>query len=236
MHWTVPWYPEHSWSWFMWYRAWRQTNENAIFRSWTEPFISLDDGKNHNKSAFGLSTSCMATNSNYSQNTYRSQTAVGIQRSKLAGVESMADKAINCAHIKTKQQVTANASHNARHYSYKKLHVHNEHYNQLSKKNTRKMQIEGEYVQEPAGYNKPTYAVLIGKTVMVYNAQKFASLPNCSKYMVKERQQDSSGITKVKLALKYCEVKRYKLNAALLTYQHMHWCTRSTLPYNYGAI
>ena len=56
------------------------------------------------------------------------------------------------------------------------------------------------------GYTKPTYAVLVGNTVQVYDTSIFASLPHCNKFMVKEKQkEDSSGIIKVKLHLKYNE-------------------------------
>ena len=52
------------------------------------------------------------------------------------------------------------------------------------------------------GYNKATYAVLVGNVVKVYNTNTFASLPHNNKFMVKERHQDAFGVTRVKLALK----------------------------------
>ena len=52
------------------------------------------------------------------------------------------------------------------------------------------------------GYNKATYAVLVGNVIKVYNTNTFASLPCNNKFMVKERHQDASGVTRVKLALK----------------------------------
>ena len=51
------------------------------------------------------------------------------------------------------------------------------------------------------GYNKPTYTVLIGNTVKVYNTT-IASNPHHDKFIVKERYKDTSGITKTKLTLK----------------------------------
>jgi len=52
------------------------------------------------------------------------------------------------------------------------------------------------------GYNKPTYAVLIGSYVRVYLTKLFAVLPSRSKFMVKERIPSSSGMARVKLTLK----------------------------------
>jgi len=43
----------------------------------------------------------------------------------------------------------------------------------------------------------------------VYSTSMFASLPNHSTFMVKERQKDSSGVTRVKLALKSSVDQRY---------------------------
>ena len=63
--------------------------------------------------------------------------------------------------------------------------------------------------QEKPGYNKPTYAVLVGNSVKVYSTSMFASLPNHSTFMVKERQKDSSGVARVKLALKSSVDQRY---------------------------
>ena len=61
------------------------------------------------------------------------------------------------------------------------------------------------------GYNKATYAVLVGNVVKVYSTNTFASLPHNNKFLVKERRQDPSGVTKVKLALKQStdNTKRY---------------------------
>jgi len=50
-----------------------------------------------------------------------------------------------------------------------------------------------------AGYNKPTYPVLVGNYVRVYMTKFFAILPRHSKFMVKERLP---GMAKVKLTLK----------------------------------
>ena len=52
------------------------------------------------------------------------------------------------------------------------------------------------------GYNKPIYAVLVGSDVKIYNTNPFALLPQNNKFMVKERHQDPSGVTRVKLTLK----------------------------------
>ena len=66
------------------------------------------------------------------------------------------------------------------------------------------------------GYNKSTYAVLIGNTVKVYSTNTFASFPHNNKFLVKERHQDSSGITRVKLSLKSTERERYIILSPLL--------------------
>ena len=57
-------------------------------------------------------------------------------------------------------------------------------------------------IKKDSGYNKLTYPVLVGNTVKVYGTRIFAALPSQSKFMVKERQKDASGVTRVKLALK----------------------------------
>ena len=59
------------------------------------------------------------------------------------------------------------------------------------------------------GYNKSTYTVLIGDSVKVYSTSVFAALPCNNKFLVKERHQDLSGVTRVKLTLKSTEKERY---------------------------
>ena len=59
------------------------------------------------------------------------------------------------------------------------------------------------------GYNKSSYAVLIGDSVKVYSTNIFAALPSNNKFLVKERHQDLSGVTRVKLTLKSTEKERY---------------------------
>ena len=187
---------------------------NLTMQMHAELFISSDDGKSCNESTFGSATNCTAVNSsNYSHNTYRSQIAVGLQRSKLTGVESVADKATDKVQL-SKQQTTLNNEP----HSYREPRVPpNDHYKHHSRKDCEPSiktwkREEHMHTQEhvaSSGYSKPTYAVLVGRTVMVYDTSRFASLPNCSKFMVKERIKDSSGATKVKLALKSCEEKRY---------------------------
>jgi len=80
------------------------------------------------------------------------------------------------------------------------------------------------------GYNKPTYSVLIGNSVKVYSTNIFASFPQSNKFLVKERHQDSTGITKVKLTLKSTDRERYR---ASCYYQSSHCisaaCTLSYL-------
>ena len=51
-------------------------------------------------------------------------------------------------------------------------------------------------------YNKSTYAVLIGDSVKVCSTHTFAAFPCHNKFLVKERFQDLSGVTRVKLTLK----------------------------------
>ena len=50
-------------------------------------------------------------------------------------------------------------------------------------------------------YLKSSYPVLVGNTVRTYNTKLYASLPQQNKYMVKQRVQDASGATKIKLVL-----------------------------------
>ena len=52
------------------------------------------------------------------------------------------------------------------------------------------------------GYKKLTYAVLVGDTVRTCNTKLYASLPLPDKYMVKQRVQYASGVTRIKLVLK----------------------------------
>ena len=49
---------------------------------------------------------------------------------------------------------------------------------------------------------KPSYAVLVGNSVRTYNTKLYASLPLQDKYMIKQRVQDASGATRIKLVLK----------------------------------
>ena len=51
-------------------------------------------------------------------------------------------------------------------------------------------------------YKKLTYAVLVGDTVRTCNTKLYASLPLQDKYMVKQRVQYPSGVTRIKLVLK----------------------------------
>ena len=183
----------------------RQSLESKLtMQMLAEPFVSSDDRKNRNE--VGLSTTtCIAVNNS------RSQIKVGLQCSKLTGEESVADKATNKVQLGEQQTTLNNGPH-----SYREPRVPpSNHYKQHSRKDLEKpikTWKREEHTQEAvasSGYNKPTYAVLVGRTVMVYDTSRFASLPNCSKFMVKERIKDSSGATKVKLALKSCEEKRY---------------------------
>ena len=66
------------------------------------------------------------------------------------------------------------------------------------------------------GYNKPSYAVLIGDSVKVYSTNIFAALPSNNKFLVKERHQDLSGVTRVKLTLKSTEKDRYIISATVV--------------------
>ena len=194
------------------------------------PFISSDDGKRQNESTFGLSANCTAVNgSNYSTNSYKSQIAVGLQHSKLTGVESVADKATDKVKLNKQSKAVNNGQH-----SYREPEVYSDHYKQYTRRNNWEPPTPAwktkECMQEPAqvalsGYTKPAYAVLVGSTVMVCDTSKFASLPNHSKFMVKERIQDSSGTTKVKLALKSCKMKRY-------IFTTKYWC----MNYNHQLI
>ena len=52
------------------------------------------------------------------------------------------------------------------------------------------------------GYKKPSYVVLVGDRVRTCNTKLYASLPLQNKYMVKQRVQDSTGATRIKLVLK----------------------------------
>ena len=52
------------------------------------------------------------------------------------------------------------------------------------------------------GYKKLAYAVLVGDTVRTCNTKLYASLPLQDKYMVKQRVQYASGVTRIKLVLK----------------------------------
>ena len=51
-------------------------------------------------------------------------------------------------------------------------------------------------------YKKLSYVVLVGNTVRTCNTKLYASLPLQSKYMVKQRVQNSSGVTKIQLVVK----------------------------------
>lgn len=85
--------------------------------------------------------------------------------------------------------------------------------NELSKRQTERNEpvqlSQPSSLPEPkklsTGYNKSTYAVLIGNSVKVYSTNTFASFPHNNKFLVKERHQDSTGITRVKLTLKSTE-------------------------------
>ena len=66
------------------------------------------------------------------------------------------------------------------------------------------------------GYNKSSYAVLIGDSVKVYSTNIFAALPSNNKFLVKERHQDLSGVTRVKLTLKSTEKDRYIISATVV--------------------
>jgi len=69
-------------------------------------------------------------------------------------------------------------------------------------------------------YNKSTYTVLIGDCVKVCSPHTFAALPSHNKFLVKERIQDLSGVTRVKLTLKSAEKKeRYSFDPF---YAHGH--------------
>ena len=64
--------------------------------------------------------------------------------------------------------------------------------------------VENSYKVTPCsdGYKKPSYVVLVGDRVRTCNTKLYASLPLRNKYMVKQRVQDSTGATRIKLVLK----------------------------------
>jgi len=74
------------------------------------------------------------------------------------------------------------------------------------------------------GYNKPTYAVLIGNHVKVYSTTTFASLPKSNKFLVKERRQDAFGVTKVKLTLKQSTDSMWYVSVAHTLYAACNDC------------
>jgi len=59
------------------------------------------------------------------------------------------------------------------------------------------------------GYNKPTFAVLVGDSVKVYGTKEFGSLPHHDKFMVKERIKDNSGVVKARLVLKSSMAEKF---------------------------
>ena len=66
---------------------------------------------------------------------------------------------------------------------------------------------------------KLSYTVLVRNTVKTYNTKIFASLPQQTKYMVKQRVQDTSGATRIKLVLKS---SHERLTIYLSSYTHIH--------------
>ena len=178
----------------------------------SKSFLSVDSGRSYNETTVGSSGYGSSVNSNYSQNTFKSQ-IVGLQHSNLSGIDSVPDKATDSVQLNKLQNALDNT---ATRHSYREPCVSLGHHNQRITNNwdpPANVRKKEETVREPvtkSGYSKPTYAVLIGNTVTVYDTSRFASLPNYSKFMVKERQRDSFGVTRVKLALKYCEVKEEK--------------------------
>jgi len=66
------------------------------------------------------------------------------------------------------------------------------------------------------GYNKPTFAVLVGNSVKVYGTKVFASLPCHDKYMVKERIKCDSGVVKAKLVLKSSVTEKFVVEIVAL--------------------
>ena len=181
------------------------------------------------------SSSYVSGSRDYSQSTYKSK-IVGagnvtlIKPIDLFGIESEPDKKTSVA---KQQTIEGNANSMARTSGYNSGSTHSirtdtnigtdklmcdttqAHHKDLNGYQPRKDKPTKSSVQPtmmPAtkqGYNKPTYAVLVGNSVKVYSTSIFASLPTRSTFMVKERQKDSSGMTRVKLALKSCVDQRY---------------------------
>ena len=60
-----------------------------------------------------------------------------------------------------------------------------------------------------AGYTKSNYAVLVGSSVKEYDTGLFAALPCHNTFIVKEKQKDSYGVTRVKLVLKSTDTHRF---------------------------
>ena len=126
--------------------------------------------------------------------------SVNIKCSNLLGVPSVPDRRIDSIQASHQKLVNSSNGHPPHHQN--SGHYHNHWDDKVSLK---KDKPDDEPLLEPESksvYNKPTYAVLVGNTVKVYSTNMFASLPDHGKFMVKERQRDASGSTKVKLALK----------------------------------
>ena len=57
-------------------------------------------------------------------------------------------------------------------------------------------------VRESEVGQRQSYVVLVGSSIRTVNTKLYTSLPVCNKFMVKQREQNLFGVTKVKLVLK----------------------------------
>ena len=57
-------------------------------------------------------------------------------------------------------------------------------------------------VEETQGGLRQSYVVSVGSSVRTVNTKLYSSLPERNKFMVKQREQNLFGVTKVKLVLK----------------------------------
>ena len=190
---------------------------------------SFDDGNSCNEGAY--TSGYFTTSSNYSDFSYRSRIVgagnVKVTRSMLQGTESEADKAHDIHRHTTKISQEVSLCEDGSMYATKQnwegasllkqvqkespVYTQDETRHEIKYEPVKTLQetklpsgLPGSKLKSNTGhgYNKATYAVLVGNVVKVYSTNTFASLPLNNKFMVKERHQDATGVTKVKLALK----------------------------------
>ena len=136
-------------------------------------------------------------------NSQKKQSSKLLLTSEFSGVHSEQDKNVST----TEQLPYTNTWHNSKLTSFDSINDDVIELKKCAKNPTtvtiyNSTNITTDAVEESNAGQRQSYVVLVGSRVRTVNTKLYASLPVHNKFMVKQREQNLFGVTKVKLVLK----------------------------------